>query len=275
MKGVHSDNLRWLDGLGYFPTKPPEYGIEPDFEVLRRICRKVRNTDHLKLLYYEYDPGLPWAEVQENKWRMVVSNAQPTTLTIRVMPRGGDHEQPLRFAQRVLNAAALAYDVGCAHGLPQWYEIGNEPNLIGEGFGGDAMTFNRWFISVVEYLRARGFVHGLFYPGLSPISGYLSWYNEPTTRQALSMANGIALHAYNDIVLEVNKARSFLQSSGLGHYPLMLSEAGSLLGARLEEFAKLSALPLVAFHVFIIEGKSNGAWDDKYILTEAECRALA
>jgi hypothetical protein len=180
----------------------------------------------------------------------------------------------------VLNAAALVFDVGCGHGTPVWFELGNEPNLIGEGFNGDPATFNEWFLAVVAGLKARNFPHGVFYPGLSPVAGYLGWYNESSTRQALGSSNGIALHAYNDIVDGIRTAMSFLAGVGFGHYPIMLSEVGSVLGGRMGEFAKISSLytqyPMIqAHHIFIVEGKSGGAWDDKYILSEDDCAALA
>lgn len=275
-KGLHGDNIRFLDAFGKFPTKPPELGMEPDYQVMLRICNKLRNTKHLKMLYHEYpDDGnqAAWMEVQELRWRMQVSYAKPETLTIRPILRPGDVTNPGAYVGRVLRAADLALAAGCGN-VPLWFELGNEPNLIGEGFHGDPGEFNAWFIAVTDGLRAAGFNHGYFYPGLSPYPGYLGWYNDETTRIALDHAQGIALHAYNEIKETTLAAVAHLDSIGYGHYPRLLSEAGSLLSDRMVEFGKLNSLPVIAYHIFIVDGKPGGAWDPKYILTAAECAAL-
>lgn len=276
-KGLHGDNLRFLDYAGKFPTKQPEFGIEPDYVAMMRICEKLRNTKHLKMLYNEYpDDGYQaaWMEVQELKWRMQLSFAHPETLTIRCVLRPGDATNPTAYVGRVLRAAQLATDSGCGN-IPFWFELGNEPNLVGEGFHGSPDEFNAWFIAVTDLLRAAGFSHGYFYPGLSPYPGYLGWYNDDTTLLALDHAQGIALHAYNEIQVGVTAAVTHLNDLGYGHYPRILSEAGSLMGDRMTEFAKLNSLPVIAYHIFIVDGKSGGAWNENYRLTQAECDALS
>lgn len=275
-KGLHSDNVRYLDLAGKFPTKPPEYGMEPDYVAAMRINNKLRDTKHLKMLYNEYpDDGYQadWMEVQELKWRVQLSYAKPQTLTIRAILRPGDNVNPNAYVQRVLNAAALAAKTACDD-TPMWFEIGNEPNLVGEGFHGSTDEFNAWFIAVADGLKVRNFPHGIFYPGLSPYPGYLGWYNDPTTDVAIQAANGIALHAYNEIESQVQQAIAHLANIGYGHYPRILSEAGSLLSGRMVEFKKLPLLDVIAYHIFIADGISRGAWDEKYILTQAETEAL-
>lgn len=253
--------------------------MEPDYVVMMRICEKLRNTKHLKMLYNEYpDDGYQadWMEVQELKWRMQLSFAHPETLTIRCVMRPGDVTNPIEYAGRVLRAANLASEAGCGN-IPLWFELGNEPNLIGEGFHGDPGEFNGWFIAVTDLLRASGFSHGYFYPGLSPYPGYLGWFNDETTRIALDHAQGIALHAYNEIVETVTTFAGTMNSIGYGHYPRILSEAGSLLSSRMTEFAKLPSLPVIAYHIFIVDGKPGNppAWNPNYILTLAECNELS
>ena len=275
-KGLHSDNVRYLDFAGEFPTKPPEYGIEPDYVAAQRINDKLRNTKHLKMLYNEYpDDGYQanWMKVQEMKWRMQLSYAKAETLTIRPILRPGDTTNPGAYVERVVRAVALAEAAGCGH-VPIWVELGNEPNLVGEGWHGSPDEFNAWFIAVVDGLHVRNFQHGIFYPGLSPYPGYLGWYNDDTTGVALDVAQGICLHAYNDIVDGVMQAVAHLQSIGRGHYPRILSEAGSLLSTRMVEFAKLDSLPVIAFHIFIADGISRGQWNEGYILSLAECNGL-
>ena len=279
-KGLHGPSLRYLDPFGLFPQKPPELD-EPDFYVFDRICRKLRDTRHLKLLYQVYTDSnwADWHHNQELQWRMMLSYAKPKTVTIRVMLLAQHREDPIRAASAVLDASALALDAGCL-GVPLWFEIGNEPNLVGEGFYGDPATFNTWFMAVLAELRRRNFPHGVFYPGLSPYPGYLGWYSDPSTLEALGVSNGIALHAYNEIVDGISAALTFLEALGYGHYPVMLSEIGSVLvGSRMEEFKRIDSLyrkyPMIqAHHIFIVEGKSGGHWPDAYILTEGECREL-
>ena len=77
-----------------------------------------------------------------------------------------------------------------------------------------------------------------------------------------------------DIEIQVQQAAAFLEGAGFGPYPRILRAAGSLLSTRMDEFKKLPSLPVMAYHIFIADGKPGGAWDAKYILTESECKAL-
>lgn len=73
-------------------------------------------------------------------------------------------------------------------------QIGNEPNLEMEGFGGGPAEYAAWFLEVANLCPAGT---RLYYAGMSPgVAGWRDWYTHPLGRNAVARASGLVCHAY-------------------------------------------------------------------------------
>jgi hypothetical protein len=99
-------------------------------------------------------------------------------------------------------------------------QLGNEPNLPIEEFGGGPREYAEWFLDVAERLPAGA---RLYYAGMSPgMPGWRDWYTHPLARSAVGRASGIAAHAYGTCSQMLESVR-FLAETFPGK-PLWLAE---------------------------------------------------
>src|SRR5207245_2071373 len=95
--------------------------------------------------------------------------ARPDALIVLRPDQTGYQGNPSAY---VNDFAPVITDIANAvqiQGKPSIYiELGNEPNLVDQGWGADPANFNGWYQAVLALMRAALVPHGLFYPGLSP-----------------------------------------------------------------------------------------------------------
>ena len=262
MKGIHSHNYPWLDISGRFPNKEPVRPDENDTATWQRVMHKLAGTTHLKLLAW------PTSDPDWRAERDLVLEKQSyygQTITVRVV-HNNFLSRPTAYAAEMVRVAAVLRRTTTK---PLWFELGNEPDLIGEGWHGDLDEYCSWKDKVVRALQLYNFQHGLF---SAAVSEWKRRFQEELPER-LAGTHGLAIHAYNE-VHDVEQQLLWLDNMGLGHYPVMLSEFGSTMHSRMADFKRLEGLDLVAWHIFIAEGLSNGAWDQRYELSEAECSEL-
>ncbi len=272
MKGLHSHNLPWIDPWGEYPSKEPEHPDMNDSAWHAVIQAKLSRTHHLKVLWFPTGDAM-WRRTRDAVLRANISAAAPKTLTVRVM--GGGQMHPARYAQEMWTALRAVKASLADERTPIWWELGNEWNLESEGFQADPARYISWVKGVVQALRLWGdWRHGLFAAAPSPQDpAHLSQLTA-VLRALLGVVHGQALHAYNEIGADITEQATVLDEAGLGFVPLIGSELGSVLSSRMDEFKRLDDLPLIAYHIWVVDGKSNGAWDDRYILTPEECKEL-
>jgi hypothetical protein len=116
--------------------------------------------------------------------------------------------------REIVEKARAWLDQGCR------VQLGNEPNLPAEQFGGGPSEYAEWFLDVAARLPLGA---RLDYAGMSPgMPGWRDWYTHPLARLAVGRASGIAAHAYGtcDQMLELVR---FLAGTFPGK-PLWLAE---------------------------------------------------
>lgn len=95
---------------------------------------------------------------------------------------GKGRPQPREIAQK----ASAWHGQGCR------VQLGNEPNLASEGFGGGLADYAAWFHAVKAQLPGAR----LYWAGMSPgVPGWRDWY----AADLVAPADGIAAHAYGSV----------------------------------------------------------------------------
>lgn len=120
-------------------------------------------------------------------------------------------------AQEIAEQALAWHRQGCR------VQVGNEPNLPQEGFGGGPGAYGHYFMQVrVAAPGAR-----LYYAGMSPgVPGWRDWYVDDYVQHA----DGIAAHAYGT----VDQMRAVVESLVPLGKPLWLAEVNFGAGQRVD-----------------------------------------
>lgn len=93
-------------------------------------------------------------------------------------------------ARPVADMASFWHGRGCR------VQIGNEPNLPQEGFGGGPADYAAWFLEVANLCPAGT---RLYYAGISPSGDWRAYYTHPLARSAIARSSGLCVHAYGTV----------------------------------------------------------------------------
>ena len=109
-------------------------------------------------------------------------------------------------------------------------QLGNEPNLETEGFGGGPEDYARWFLDIRDRVKEAR----LYYAGMSPgVPNWQDWYLHPKAQEAISSANGIAVHAYGNLA----EVMSAIEPVRFFNKPLWVAELNFAAGRSVDRNA--------------------------------------
>lgn len=154
----------------------------------------------------------------------------------------------------------FARDVATWHGRGCRVQLGNEPNLPMEGFGGTVPDYADWFLAVANHSPTNA---RLYYAGISPgLPDWRDWYTHPLAKQAIARAHGLCVHAYGS--LEQIKDVVWWVYSQFPGKPLWLGEFnfGAGLAADRDAWARGTLRPLLDWLATVptMEAATYFAW---------------